>query len=134
VSETAYQVEVLRQQIQEAQQDRTAIKSKVASLKAADITDGTTVGRALIKAASWSFVLSSAGQTQAANTVWAGPTSGGAAPPGFRALVEADIPALTAAKISDFATAAQSALSGDIASLQSQIDSLNSRVTALEGA
>jgi hypothetical protein len=31
--------------------------------------------------------------TQTANTVWAGPTSGGAAAPAFRALVAADIPA-----------------------------------------
>lgn len=33
--------------------------------------------------------------TQTANTVWAGPTSGSAAQPAFRALVGADLPALT---------------------------------------
>ena len=33
--------------------------------------------------------------TQTANTVWAGPTSGGAAQPAFRALVPADLPAGT---------------------------------------
>lgn len=37
--------------------------------------------------------------TQTANRVFAGPTSGGAAAPTFRALVAADIPALDAAKI-----------------------------------
>jgi hypothetical protein len=37
--------------------------------------------------------------TQAANTVYAGPTSGGGALPTFRALVAADIPGLDAAKI-----------------------------------
>lgn len=41
---------------------------------------------------------------QSANTVWAGPTSGGAATPGFRSLVVNDIPTLTASKISDFDT------------------------------
>jgi prefoldin subunit 5 len=134
MSETAYQVEVLRQQLEEAQQEQANTKKRLASFRAADIKDSTAVGQALITAASWSFVLSSAGGTQSANTIWAGPTSGGAAAPEFRALVEADIPALTAAKISDFTTSAQSALSASIASLQSQIDSLNGRVTALEGA
>ena len=33
--------------------------------------------------------------TETANTVWAGPTSGGAAQPTFRALVSADVPALS---------------------------------------
>jgi hypothetical protein len=42
--------------------------------------------------------------TQSANTVWAGPSTGAAATPAFRALVAADIPTLTAAKISDFDT------------------------------
>lgn len=38
-------------------------------------------------------------KTQTANTVLAGPTSGGAAAPTFRALVAADIPSLAASKI-----------------------------------
>ena len=42
--------------------------------------------------------------TQFANNIFAGPTSGGAAAPTFRSLVAADIPTLTAAKISDFDT------------------------------
>lgn len=41
---------------------------------------------------------------QNANIVYAGPSSGGAAAPAFRALVANDIPSLTAAKISDFDT------------------------------
>jgi len=41
---------------------------------------------------------------QNANLVYAGPSSGGAAAPGFRSLVADDIPALTAAKVSDFDT------------------------------
>jgi len=47
---------------------------------------------------------------QSANTVFSGPTSGGAATPGFRALVAADIPTLTASKISDFTEASQDAV------------------------
>jgi hypothetical protein len=50
-------------------------------------------------------------QTQTANFVFAGPTSGGAATPAFRALVASDIPSLTASKISDFSTATASELS-----------------------
>lgn len=42
---------------------------------------------------------------QSANTVFAGPTSGGSATPTVRSLVAADIPSLLAAKISDFSTA-----------------------------
>jgi hypothetical protein len=42
--------------------------------------------------------------TQVANRVFAGPTTGADAAPTFRALVAEDIPALTAAKISDFDT------------------------------
>tara|TARA_R100000657_G_C4673712_1_gene118828 strand:- start:411 stop:1571 length:1161 start_codon:yes stop_codon:yes gene_type:complete len=40
--------------------------------------------------------------TRAANTVLSGPTSGSDAAPAFRALVVADIPTLTASKVSDF--------------------------------
>ena len=42
--------------------------------------------------------------TRSANAVLAGPTTGSAAAPTFRALVAADIPTLTAAKVSDFDT------------------------------
>jgi hypothetical protein len=47
--------------------------------------------------------------TQVANSVMAGPTTGAAAVPNFRALVTADIPSLTSAKISDFSSAASAA-------------------------
>lgn len=47
--------------------------------------------------------------TQTANYVWAGPTTGSAAAPSFRALVAGDIPTLTASKLSDFNEAAQDA-------------------------
>jgi len=46
-----------------------------------------------------SGTLTAALATQTANLVFAGPTSGGAATPTFRALVSADIPSLDAAKI-----------------------------------
>lgn len=42
--------------------------------------------------------------TQTANQVFAGPTSGGAAAPAFRALVEADVPALAQSKITNLTT------------------------------
>jgi hypothetical protein len=45
--------------------------------------------------------------TQAANQVFVGPSTGANAAPTFRALLPDDIPALTAAKISDFNTAVQ---------------------------
>jgi hypothetical protein len=38
-------------------------------------------------------------QTQSANLVWAGPTSGGPAQPTFRSLVEADVPTLSPSKL-----------------------------------
>jgi hypothetical protein len=40
--------------------------------------------------------------TQLANSVFAGPTSGGAAQPGFRPLGTADLPAITLANLTDF--------------------------------
>jgi hypothetical protein len=51
-----------------------------------------------------------AGGTQAQNTVYAGPASGSGTP-SFRALVAADIPSLTAAKISDFSAASDARIS-----------------------
>ena len=56
---------------------------------------------------SSSGTLSATLATQTANRVWAGPNTGSAAAPTFRALVAGDIPTLTASKISDFATTAQ---------------------------
>lgn len=54
-----------------------------------------------------SGTLSASLANQAANYVWAGPTTGSDAAPTFRALVAADIPSLTASKISDLATTVQ---------------------------
>jgi hypothetical protein len=53
---------------------------------------------------------------QTANYVWAGPTTGSAAAPSFRALVAGDIPSITASKISDFNEAAQDAAASMITS------------------
>jgi len=53
----------------------------------------TTNGKGLVTAQTATAIsVSSVFGTQTANTVFAGPTSGGAASPGFRALVSADIP------------------------------------------
>lgn len=51
--------------------------------------------------------------SQSANTVFSGPTGGGAAAPSFRALVANDIPSLTLSKISDAGTVAAINLSGN---------------------
>lgn len=49
-------------------------------------TDGTNL--------SWQAIGAASFPNQTANTVFSGPTSGGSAPPSFRALVSADIPSL----------------------------------------
>lgn len=59
------------------------------------------------KVATTAFVSSAiSGGIQAANTVQAGPTTGAASAPTYRALVSNDIPALASTKISDFSSAA----------------------------
>lgn len=74
------------------------------------LTLGGTPAAALINAVSltlgWTGTLAVArggtgAATANANTVFAGPTTGGAAAPGFRALVAADIPALTLENLPD---------------------------------
>lgn len=70
-----------------------------------------TQGDSSTKAASTAFVqtaIGAVGGSQAANTVYAGPASGGNAAPSYRLLVPADIPTLTSAKISDFNAQADS--------------------------
>jgi hypothetical protein len=64
--------------------------------------------------------------TQNANIVFAGPTTGGAAAPTFRSLVAADIPTLTAAKISDFDTQVRTNRLDQMAAPTADV-SLNSR-------
>jgi hypothetical protein len=67
--------------------------------------------------------------TQTANTVFAGPTSGGAAAPAFRALVAADIPSLDASKITT-GTFAKSFISSTGAWSASEIPNLDaSKIT-----
>lgn len=58
--------------------------------------------------------LTGAFQTQTANTIWAGPASGGAATPTFRTTVIADIPTIPAAHTSGFATVATSGAYSDL--------------------
>lgn len=66
------------------------VPTSILSVAGSPVTDAGTLAVSLV--------------SQAANTVFAGPTSGGNATPAFRALVAADIPSLTASKISDFDT------------------------------
>ena len=67
--------------------------------------------------ATTSFVqvaLGSIGGSQAANTVYAGPSSGANAAPSYRALVPADIPSIPSSKLSDLGSANGAAsLGGD---------------------
>ena len=71
--------------------------------------------------------------TQTANTVWAGPTSGGAATPAFRALDSADIPSLNASVITAGTLPVARGGTG-ITALGSanQVAGVNSGATALE--
>lgn len=63
-----------------------------------------------------SGTLSASLANQSANRVFAGPTSGGAATPAFRALVADDIPSITLAKISDAGAIAYSNASAYVTS------------------
>jgi hypothetical protein len=62
--------------------------------------------------------IQSASETQTANTVWAGPSSGGAAAPAFRALVVADLPDNALVLLATL-TASNSATLADTTSLTS---------------
>jgi len=59
--------------------------------------------------------------TRSANTILAGPTTGSDAAPTFRALVVADIPTLTASKISDFDTQVRTSRLDQLASATSTV-------------
>lgn len=69
--------------------------------------------------------------TQTANYVWAGPTTGSDAAPTFRALVAADIPSLTAAKISDLATVVQAYRLDQFASPNTAVSMNSQKLTNL---
>lgn len=71
--------------------------------------------------------------TQSANTVFAGPTTGGAATPAFRALVAADIPSLDASKITSGTFAvAQGGTGLSALGTANQLLRVNAGATALE--
>jgi trimeric autotransporter adhesin len=53
-------------------------------------------------------------QSQTANTIFSGPSSGSPASPSFRSLVAADIPTLTSTKISNFTSATQAVASASV--------------------
>ncbi len=74
----------------------TSVNASVASVPELVVTGGSVTGSGL-------FTFTKANQS--ANTVWAGPTSGSATTPAFRALVAADLPSHSHVKadISDFA-------------------------------
>jgi len=78
-----------------------------------------------------SGTLSAALATQAANYMWAGPTTGVDAAPTFRALVAADIPTLTASKISDFATTAQGYRLDQFAAPNTSVSFNSQKITSL---
>lgn len=73
-----------------------------------------TAGDNTTKVATTAFVQNAVTSTsdgnQSANTVKAGPVSGGAATPTYRALVADDIPSLSNTKITDFATGVTDAI------------------------
>lgn len=68
---------------------------------------------------------------QTANYIWAGPTSGGAAAPTFRALVATDIPTLTAAKISDFDTQVRTNRLDQMAAPTASVSFNSQKITSL---
>ena len=78
-----------------------------------------------------SGTLSASLATQAANYVWAGPTTGSDASPTFRALVASDIPSLTAAKISDLATTVQGYRLDQFAAPTSSVSFNSQKITNL---
>ena len=59
--------------------------------------------------------------TRSANAILAGPTTGSAAAPTFRSLVAADVPTLTASKISDFDTQVRTSRVDQLASATSTV-------------
>jgi hypothetical protein len=77
-----------------------------------------------------SGTLSATFASQTANYVWAAP-NGSAGSPTFRALVAADIPTLTASKISDFATTAQGYRLDQFAAPNTSVSFNSQKITSL---
>ena len=69
--------------------------------------------------------------TQTANTVFAGPGTGSPASPTFRTLVAADIPTITASKISDFNTQVQTNRLDQLAKPTASVDLNSQKITNL---
>lgn len=73
----------------------TLASSDMPMISETKISNGSLLARVADNEAitgAWTFGTLPALPAQAANLVWAGPTSGGPAAPGFRALVDADVP------------------------------------------
>lgn len=68
---------------------------------------------------------------QSANQVFAGPTSGGATTPAFRALVADDIPTLTASKVSDFDTQVRTSRLDQMAAPTASVSLNSQKITNL---
>ena len=69
--------------------------------------------------------------TQAANIVFAGPTTGAAAAPTFRSLVADDVPSLTASKISDFDTQVRTSRLNQMAHPTADVNLNNRKIIGL---
>jgi hypothetical protein len=67
-----------------------------ASLGTINISDSTPINLAVSYPDAYSATITATSDTQAANSVWAGPTTGANAAPTFRALTPADLPDATA--------------------------------------
>lgn len=67
-----------------------------ASIGTINVVDSTPINLAITYPDAYSATITATSDTQAANSVWAGPTSGANAAPTFRTLGSADLPAATA--------------------------------------
>lgn len=96
-----------------------AVGTSSGAVSTVGLSDGSTTpiytisGSPVISAGTLTFSL----MTQTANKVFASGASGGAAQPGFRALVIADIPTIPAAHTSGFATVATTGAYSDLTGL-----------------
>jgi len=84
-----------------------------------------------IEAIGGSGAFISSTTTRSANAVFAGPSSGSAAAPTFRSLAAADIPTITASKISDFAATVQNVNVGDLVAPAAAFNLNSQKITNL---